>query len=71
MEIIKGNEIDRNVLLTCANKNNLMPETCRIIFKTSREPDFFHIASPYNIKDYSVSDISTSFQLIVYNILNT
>ena len=70
--IIEGKEIPRETFTVISSgPTNLIPEETRFVFKTGTEPNILHIASKYNLQNYSPTDIGTSFNIIVYNIFES
>lgn len=71
-KIIKGQQIEREDFnnITIA-PSEMIPGEMRFIFNTGHEPHITHISSKYNLKDYSPSDIGTSFNIIIYNIFES
>ena len=65
IKVIKGQEIKRETFnnITIAPEG-MVPEEMRFIFKTGREPKISHISSKYNFKNYSTTDIGTSFDIM-------
>lgn len=72
IKIIKGQEIKREAFnnITIAPEG-MVPEEMRFIFKTSSEPKISHISSKYNFKNYSPTDIGTSFDIIIYTVFES
>ena len=70
-QIVKGAQIARDILLTSYNTPSLIPETTRFSFNSSIDPSILHLASKYNIQEYSPAEIGSSFNIMVYNILES
>jgi len=70
-QIVKGVQTTRDILLTSYNTPSLIPETVRFSFNSSTNPGILHITSKYNIQEYSPAEIGSSFNIMVYNILES
>lgn len=70
-QIVKGAQITRDILLASYNTPSLIPETTRFLFNSSINPDILYIVSKYNIQEYSPAEIGSSFNIMVYNILES
>ena len=71
IKVIKGTEIAREVFSNLQIAPEIIPEETRFVFYTGLNPKISHIASKYNIKNYSPAEIGSSFQIIVYNIFES
>lgn len=69
--VIKGTEIERGIFSNLLIATEMIPEETRFVFYTGLNQKIPHIASKYNIKDYSPAEIGSSFQIIVYNIFES
>jgi len=71
INVIKGQEITREVFSSLTGAANMIPEETRFTFYTGLNPQIIHIASKYNIQNYLPAEIGSSFKITVYNIFES